>query len=91
MNMSMLNDRTTATIFFIGVVLAMMANVYGLMIRPSICEKKLREYEKAKNWKLTETIKMSFRKDLYVVYIEIDDQSVKYIVEFSFTYKMTWL
>lgn len=87
---AMMKNRTTAIIFFIGFVLAMIANVYGLIIRPSVCEKKLREYAKVQNWNLTEFIRMSFNKDIYVVYIERDGQSVKSMVEFSLSYKMTW-
>lgn len=68
-----------------------LVSVYEYFIKPSICQRKLREYANKQNGHLIKTTRVSFREHIYIVYIEIGGQPVKSLVEFSFFYKMTWL
>lgn len=75
----------------LAIGLILVVSVYGYFIQPYICQKKLREYAKKQNGHLIKSTNVSIRENIYAVYIEIDGQTVKYLVQFSFFNKMTLL
>lgn len=71
--------------------LILIAIVYGYFIQPYICHKKLREYAKKQKGHLIKCTNVSIRENIYAVYMEVNGQTIKYLVQFSFFYKMTLL